>query len=365
MARKSEHGSDWTRLLWPSVAAAEAGAAVARQMLDAFAPPAEPPPSDEPVWASENRIVLELSAARLRQFFDAPNSGRAPIIVCAPYALHDARIADFCEGHSLMAVLRASGAPLYLVEFLSAKETQAFRRIDDFLVDLNVFVDEVGGRADLIGLCQGGWLSLLYAARFPAKANKLVLVAAPIDIEAAPSPLSLLAESTPIETFREFVRLGGGFARGAKALQYWGKSPDGPQHVHALLQSDLPLNSGEFQAEAELFRAWSEHVLDLPGAYYLEVVEKFYKRNELARGEFSALGKRIDLREMRRPLYLLAARDDEVAAPEQTFACARLVGTPRAKIRRKTAPGGHMSLFAGARTLKKVWPEVLAWLAEA
>ncbi len=331
MARKSEQDSDWTKLLWPTMAAAEAGAAMARQMLEAFAAPAAEPPPAEPVWTSRNEIVLELSAARLRRFASGPASGRPPILVCAPFALHDARIADLCEGHSLMAVLRGSGAPLYLVEWLTAKETQAFRRIDDFLADLNVFVDEIGGKADMIGLCQGGWLSLLYAARFPAKANRLVLAAAPIDIAAGASPLSAVAESTPIETFRELVRLGNGFARGAEAMQFWRMAPHGPEQIHALLQSDLALNSEEFRAQAALFLAWSEHVLDLPGAFYLEVVEKFYKRNELAKGEFPALGKRIDLRQMRHPLYLLAARDDDVAAPDQTLACARLVGTPREK----------------------------------
>ena len=48
---------------------------------------------------------------------------------------------------------------------------------------------------------------------------------------------------------------------------------------------------------------------------------------------------------MRRPLYLIAALDDEIAAPEQTLACARLVGTPRAALQRGNAPGGHISPF--------------------
>src|SRR5208282_3348369 len=185
---------------------------------------------------------------------------------------------------------------------------------------------------------------------------KLVLAAAPIDIEAADSPLSVLARSTPIETFQELVRLGEGFARGGQALQFWRVEMDEPERIHAWLQSDLALDSPEFAAHAASFCSWSAQVLDLPGAYYLEVVEKFYKRNELARGEFYALGRRIDLREMRCPVYLIAARDDEVTAPEQTFSCARLVGTPRAAQRRKTAPGGHLSLFIGAQVLKKIWP---------
>jgi poly(3-hydroxyalkanoate) synthetase len=364
MSPKSDQGSDWTRLLWPNFAAAEAGAAFALEMLEAFSPPKERLALPETAWTSENRIVLELSAARLRCFAE-PENGATPLVVCAPFALHDAGIADLFQNHSLMAVLREGGAPLYLVEWLSAGETQAFRRIDDYLSDLNIFIDEIGGRADLIGLCQGGWLGLIYAARFPAKARKLVLAAAPVDIEAEESSLSRLAQSTPIEGFRELVRLGKGLARGGEALQFWGLALDGGERVHDLLQSDLPRDSAEFASLISAFRAWNAHVIDLPGAYYLEVVEKFYKRNELARGDFSALGRRIDLRRVRSPLYLIVARDDVVTAPKQTFACADLVGTPKDEIRKRTAPGAHVSLFAGALTLKTVWPDVLEWLGEA
>jgi len=44
-----------------------------------------------------------------------------------------------------------------------------FFSIDTYVADLNVAVDELGGTVNLVGLCQGGWLSLIYAARFPAK----------------------------------------------------------------------------------------------------------------------------------------------------------------------------------------------------
>jgi pimeloyl-ACP methyl ester carboxylesterase len=39
--------------------------------------------------------------------------------------------------------------------------------IDNYLADLDVAVDELGGKVDLVGLCQGGWMALLFAARFP------------------------------------------------------------------------------------------------------------------------------------------------------------------------------------------------------
>jgi poly(3-hydroxybutyrate) depolymerase len=375
MPSKTDFGSEWEKLLWPTLFAAEAGAAFAQGVIDALTRRQPPPPQAAPVWATPNEVVLELESARLRRFSSAPGkrarSGQArsrarpPLLVCAPFALHDARIADLCEGHSLMARLCAGGGRVYLVEWLSAKKSQVFRRIDDYLSDLNIMVDEIGGLCDFAGLCQGGWLGLIYAARFPAKAGKLVVAGAPVDTHVVESPLSALARSTPIEAFREVVRLGDGLAHGAMALQFWGAAAESDEQIHALLQSDLPLDSERFAGEAAIFRAWSQSPLDLPGAYYLEVVERLYKDNQLARGAFVALGRTIDLRDIRGPLYLIAARDDDVAAPEQTFACAGLVGTPAPAVRQTMVAGGHLELFVGARALDGVWPDVVAWLCDS
>ncbi len=361
MARARDQDFDWTRLFWPGLYAAEAGLAFTRTIMAGFRP--LPPPRPEPAWASPNEVVLELAAARLRRF-DSPAAGNGgtPILVCAPYALHDARVADLAEGHSLMARLCGANRPLYLVEWLSAREDRIFRGIDDYLSDLGVMVDEIGGRCDFIGLCQGGWLGLVFKARFPAKAGKLAIAAAPIDTEAGETPFSALARATPVETFQELVRLGRGLARGDEAQRFWGLRARSDAQIHALLQSDLPLDLPAFADRVAMFRAWDGAPLDLPGAYYLETVEKLYKRNELARGEFVALGKRIDLRALHAPLYLIAAEDDEITAPEQTLACAALVGTPPAAVRRKIVPGGHLELFLGRRTLESLWPDVVDWL---
>jgi poly(3-hydroxybutyrate) depolymerase len=103
--------------------------------------------------------------------------------------------------------------------------------------------------------------------------------------------------------------------------------------------------------------------LDLPGAYYLQVVEQLFKENRLATGRFVALGRQVDLAEVHCPLFLLAARDDEVVAPGQIFATENLVGSQRCDIRTATAPCEHLGLFMGKDVLADVWPDVAHWLA--
>ena len=134
----------------------------------------------------------ELAAAR---FLIGREPGR-PVLVVAPFSLHDAELADLAPGHSPIESLLANGChDLFLAQWKSATAKTRLNTIDSQFATLNVVVDEIGPPVDLIGLCQGGWLSLAYAARFPNKVRRLVLVGAPIDMAAAPLAFSGLDQS--------------------------------------------------------------------------------------------------------------------------------------------------------------------------
>jgi poly(3-hydroxyalkanoate) synthetase len=350
--------------LWPALVAestSELASAAAKELVNFAVGGAAPPSVREPRWATRNRVAIELPSLRVRDFSSAAEG--IPTLLCAPFALHGSTITDFAPGHSLVEALQAAGiSRLFVTDWRSASPDMRFLSIDNYLADLNVVVDALGGRVQLIGLCQGGWMALMYAACFPAKVCKLVLAGAPIDIAAGNSRLSKLARDTPLAIFRELVELGGGRILGQHALQFWSpKSPD-RETVHALLQSSEALTSSNFGRLATRFRNWYASTVDLPGTYYLQVVEHLFKENRLATGRFVALGRRIDLSSLRCPLFLLAARDDDVVAPEQVFATERLVDSERCTVRKSVAPCGHLGLFMGREVLASAWLEVARWL---
>ena len=349
--------------LWPALAAVSASA-LATTFIKEFAGAAVAPdvtePAAEPRWATRNTIALELPSVRLRAFSPA---GGAPVLICAPFALHGASIVDFAPHHSLVAALRQSGErPVFVTDWRSAADEIRFFSIDTYLADLNVLVDHLGAAVDLIGLCQGGWMALMYAARFPHKVRRLVLAGAPIDIAAGESKLSELAGNTSMTTFRELVRLGGGRVRGAHALQLWGLGTLDAEAIRQVLQSRQRVDSARFRRLEARFRAWYDWTVDLPGTYYLQVVQQLFKENQLAAGRFVALGRRLDLRALQIPILLMAARDDEIVAPAQIFATERLVGTARGQLRRIVVPTGHLGLFMGRTVLEEIWPAVVRWL---
>ena len=314
-----------------------------------------------PQWATPHRVALKLRTVRLRDF--ATSSEGPPCLLCTPFALHSSALSDLAAGHSLVAALRdAAVTNLFVTDWRSASSDMRFLGIDDYLADLNVLIDEISAPVDLIGLCQGGWMALVYAARFPGKVRKLVLAAAPVDTKAAPSALSTLADGTPMEIFREVVRLGDGLVLGNNVLKLWGPATAEAEEIRQLLESGEPRGSLAFTRLLTAFRNWYALTVDLPGPYFLETVEKLYKRNEIAAGTFEALGKPIDLKKIEAPTFLLAARHDELVTPPQLFAVERLVGTPPHHIRKLTADCRHLGLFMGKRILREMWPEIADWL---
>ena len=138
---------------------------------------------------------------RLRNF--SIGSDGVATLICAPYALHGATIADFAPDHSVVATLCGSGrSRVFVTDWRSATPEMRYFTIDSYLADLNVAVDQLGPPVDLIGLCQGGWLALVYAARFPTKVRRLVLVGAPIDIAAAESSAISSRRRCPVQHVR-------------------------------------------------------------------------------------------------------------------------------------------------------------------
>src|SRR5258706_15811233 len=259
----------YAAFFWPALVAASAAettSSIAAHFLGFSGDPGCDRTPREPAGATPSKIALELHAVRLRDFTVGQNG--VPTLLCTPLALHGAAIADLAAGHSLVAALRDAGiGRLFMTDWCSASADMRFLGIDEYLADLNVLVDCVGGLVDLIGLCQGGWLSLVYAGRFPGKVRKLVMSGAPVDIAARQSRLSAMAEATPLVMFQSLVNLGDGRVICRNIEKFLGNDTDA-NGIRESLQTLQPIGSTEFTQLEAVFRNWNSWTIDLPGAYY-------------------------------------------------------------------------------------------------
>jgi poly(3-hydroxyalkanoate) synthetase len=315
-------------------------------------------PDDIPplAWTTPNKVTLELTTMRLRDF--SRGSRGQPVLICGPYALHSTLIADFAPGHSIVECLQQSGHDrILLTDWRSASADMRFLAIDQYLADLNVAVDEIGAPVDLIGLCQGGWLSLVYAARFPEKVRRLVLAGTPVDVS-VDSGLVRLVGSAPQAAFEGIVESGGGIVRGAHILRFWNRASD----TALVLQRSLSPDTAADRELHDRFVRWHDETVDLPGTYYLQVVHWIYRENRIANGTFVALGRTVSPADVRVPVFLLAGSDDEIVPALQAMATASRLGTPASQIERAIVPSSHLGLYLGGQTLARAWPRIAGWL---
>ena len=314
-----------------------------------------------PKLATPNVVRLDLRTMVLR---DYGRPGGIPTLVDAPYAGHSAVIADYAKGQSLVETLLANGiGHVALTHWKSATEDMKDFDIDNYLAELIVAIDDLGGRVNLVGLCQGGWTSAMAAARFPEKVNSLVLAGAPIDADAGDGPIKRMAQQTPMSFYEDLVKLGGGLMRGKFMLQGWKNMHPEQHYIKEHIDLFLNIDDPAYVAKSETFESWYENPLDLPGRWYLQAIGQLFKENRFAKGEFVGLGRRLNLKAITCPVYLLAGETDDITTKEQVFDAEKYLGTPKERIVKKLVPGGHIGLFMGSKTLKETWPLIARWIS--
>jgi poly(3-hydroxybutyrate) depolymerase len=320
-----------------------------------------PPP---PKWATANRVLLDLHTMRLRDFSRVtPGADALPVLVDAPYAGHSSTIADYDRGQSLVETLLDAGLERVLVtDWKSATAAMKDYDIDNYLAELTVAVDSIGGRVHLVGLCQGGWMAAMLAARFPGKVASLVLAGAPIDTAAGNGAIKRIARQLPASFFEEMVAAGGGRMLGKFMLAGWKNMHPDAQYLAKYLDLYQHIEDRSYVRRTERFERWYENPIDLPGRWYLQAITALFKENRLANGTFVALGQVLSLKDIEVPLYLLAGESDDITPKEQVFNAADLVGTSEHAIVKKLVPGGHIGLFMGSRTLRDAWPDIGKWI---
>jgi poly(3-hydroxybutyrate) depolymerase len=317
-----------------------------------------------PSWTTPHEIAFEAPIARLRDFSTSKKAGMVPTLVLPPQAGHSSCIVDFSDEQSqIQTILEAGLERVLSLDWIGATPDTADASIDDYLAVVDRAVERCGGKVNLIGDCQGGWLATIYAALHPERINTLTLAGAPIDFHAGePVVHELLRRLAPGGDLRFYERLvgaSGGVLKGEYMLAGFITIQPGDEisrQIELLLHLDDAHHVGRYRE----FEDWFKHTQDMPGAFYLWIVRHLFRDNALVSGALKLGGQHVDLASIAMPLNLLAGATDHITPPDQVFALAELVSTPPDLVRRHVTTGGHLGLFMGHEALREHWPPILA-----
>ncbi len=281
---------------------------------------------EAPQWATEHKIVMQWPIARLRDFSVADKGETIPTLLLPPQAGHDSCIVDYDPSQSqIRTALNAGLTRVFSSDWIGATRATKDCSIDEYLAVISESVDAHGGRVNLVGNCQGGWLAVMYAALYPDAVHTLTIAGAPVDFHAG-EPLihdwmQVLSPERDLGFYRRLVQRNDGVLPGDYQLGgFITMQPD--NELDRQLQLLAHINEPAHVARYRKFEAWFKHTQPIPGSFYLWIVEHLFQNNELIAGDLRIGGRTVDLSNITCPLYLLASWAEHITPPAQVFALA-------------------------------------------
>ncbi|MBT8417621.1 MAG: class III poly(R)-hydroxyalkanoic acid synthase subunit PhaC [Silicimonas sp.] len=283
-------------------------------------------------------------------------------------------MADLQEDRSLVRNLLARGVDLYLVDWGHPSRADQHITLDDY-VDwyLDDCVDRICKEADvdavtLLGICEGGVFSTLYAAQHPEKIKNLILTITPIDFHGDQEDadethgfINLWTRNLEDEDIRRLVKAFGNLPGEIMASVFQMMTP-----VRTMTKYNLDLLEATADDKKLLnflrMEKWLADRPHHPGAAALQWLIELYKENRLIKGTFEMSGKRIDLENVKMPVLNVYALQDHIIPPPCSKALEKYVGT--SDYSEIALRGGHVGVYVSGKSQGIVADGVFNWLME-
>ena len=318
-------------------------------------------------------VTLTLPFGRLLHFAKDVQTPQPRVLICTPLSGHFATL--------LAGTIRTMLADhdVYVTDWANARDVPVSAGpfgVEDYIAYLIRFMEEIGPGGHILGVCQPCVQALAAVAVMsqddhPATPLSMTLMAGPVDVRESPTAVNELATSKPMEWFeRNLISRVPWKHRGAGRKVYPGfvqltafmmMNMDRHKSQHAKLYGHL--SDGE-EAEATKIKDFYDEyfaVLDLTAEFYLETVERIFQKAELATGEFTYRGRRVDCSAIRKTALLtVEGGRDDICSMGQTAAAHDLCSSLRPHLKRHhlQANVGHYGVFNGRRWEKEVYPVV-------
>jgi polyhydroxyalkanoate synthase len=302
---------------------------------------------------------------------DAPRRVVAPVLVV--YAMVGRwTILDLQHDRSFLRNLAEAGLDVYVVDW---GHPTAADKYDDFgdLIDLYLdsFVDAICDRHDLeavnlIGICQGGVLSLCYAALHAARVRNLITAVAPVDFHADDGTerldrgfMNVWTRNLAPDDIDLLVDALGNIPGEVGGTLFSLMTP-----LRSLAKYNLTLlEVGQDRAKLMNFLRMEKWLADRPahtGESARQWLKDLYQHNKLARGELVVGGRNVDLGAVTMPVLNIYTESDHVIPPASTKALRHKVGSD--DYTELPLTGGHIGVFV-SRAQGQLRESIAGWLA--
>ncbi|WDS36520.1 class III poly(R)-hydroxyalkanoic acid synthase subunit PhaC [Pseudoxanthomonas sp.] len=271
---------------------------------------------------------------------------------------------DLQEDRSLVKGLLAQGQDVYLIDWGYPDRSDRFLLLDDYV---NRFIDgaidylrQASGHAaiNVLGICQGGALSLCHAALHPHKLRNLITMVTPVDFHTPDNMLSNWARLVDVDLLVDTL----------------GNVPADLMNLSYLMLKPFRLNVQKYVGLLDIlddsravqdFLRMEKWIFDSPdqvGEAFRQFIRQFYQGNGFIEGGIVLDGQAVDLAKVSMPVLNIYAEQDHLVPPDASRALRGLVGTD--DYSEVGFRGGHIGIYVSSRAQREVPTAIASWLAE-
>jgi polyhydroxyalkanoate synthase len=318
------------------------------------------------VGCSDKRAVWSCGKTTLYRYQQlpavVPSPGARPLLICfalvnRPYVL------DLQPDRSLVRRLLEAGLPVYLIDWGEADDSDRRIDLEQYIKvhlggSVQAVLREHGGTAlDLLGVCQGGVLSLCYTALFPQTVANLITLTTPVDFH------------TPDNLLSKWVR-----GIDTQLIEASGNVPG--ELLNTLFLALMPfrltqekyvrlLSGNPDQRAVEDFVRMEKWIFDSPpqaAAALAQFVRWFYQDNRLLRGTLELGGRPVRLADIRQPLLNLYALQDHIVPAAASAVLGAHVGSR--DYSECAIATGHIGMYVSRAAREQIPARIVGWLGE-
>ncbi len=292
---------------------------------------------------------------------------RFPVPILLIYALiNRPYVLDLMPGNSLVEYLVSHGFDVYMLDWGTPGDEDKKLSFEDYVLDYipravkKVLRASQAEEITLVGYCMGGTMTAMYAALFPDKPlRNLVLLTAPIDF--TPDDMGLFGLMTS-EKYLNPDRVVEAFGNVPGDLIDTGNRMVRPvtNYVGTYVTMWDRIMQDKSMDTWLAMSKWVNDGVAFPGEAFRMWIRDFYQQNKLVKGEIKLRGRQVDLSNITCPVLNIAGKKDHICTLPQAEATMQHINSQDKEF--FIVDAGHVGLLTGSEAKKVLWPKLFTWL---
>lgn len=323
--------------------------------------------SDE--GATQRHCVAQWQDCRLYRYGDkARQTDKRPAVLLVYALVNRPVILDLLPNVSTVERLLEEGLDVYLLDWGEPPSGEAPLTLDDYV---NRYIDRAvdhvcefrdQSAVNIMGICQGGTLSIFYAALHPEKVARLVTVVTPVDFH---TPDNLLSHWSRLLDIDLIVDASGNIPGGMLTSMFKSLQPGRLllEKYLGLAESLDKLDDGARKKRLTLFLAMERWISDSPdqsGEAFRSFVKGCYQQNLLIKSQFKVGNRQVKLDQLTMPVFNIYASQDHLVPTSASKVLESLVESDRYQALEINT--GHIGIFVSQKALQEMPAAIAHWL---